>query len=137
MMLYHFGKGLFSLFCCVSSSRDEPTADLRLSSAEDSKGSSSSMTTSSTALATMVTTNTVNISISATSSGCSVQISTSHTPMVSDSGYLDIMQCNRTASFSNKEGLELLQNNWKPPLGYTFPYCSFGDKQRWFNPDWL
>ena len=40
-------------------------------------------------------------------------------------------------SFSNKECLGLLQSNWKPPVGYSFPYRSFGDKQRRFNPDWL
>ena len=119
-----------------SPDHDESIADLRLSS-EDSEGSSSSLTASNTALATIIATNSVNISTSATSSGCSVQISTSHTSDVSDSGYLDIMQCNRSASFSNKECLELLQNCWKPPLGYAFPYRSFGDKQRRFNADWL
>ena len=98
------------------------------------------MTASSTALATMIATNSVNVRTSATSSGCSVQILTQNTSLtssISDSGYLDIMQCNRIASFSNKECLGLLQSNWKPPLGYTFPYRSFGDKQRRFNPDWL
>ena len=75
-----------------------------------------------------------NSSTSAMSSAFSVQISTSHTSDVSDSGYFDIMQC---ASFSNKECLELLQNSLKPPLEYAFPSRSIGDKQRRFNPDWL
>ena len=131
-MLYHRREGLLTVIIMFSS----PAADLRLS-AEDSEGGSSSLTVSNTALATMVATNSLSISTSATSSGCSVQINTSHTSTASDSGYLDIMQCNRSATFSNKECLELLQNSWKPPLGYTFPYCSFGDKQQRFNPDWL
>ena len=92
------------------SSPDESTADLRLS-AEDPEGSLSSLTASSTALATIVATNSLSINTSATSSGCSVQVSTSHTFDVSDSGYLDISQCNRCASFSNKECLELLKNS--------------------------
>ena len=123
-----------------SSSRvpdESVTQDLRLSASEDSEGSLSTMVASSTALEAMVATNSVNISTSATPSGCSVQIRKSHTSDSSGSGCFDIMQCNRTASFSNKECLELLQNNWKPPYGYTFPYRSFGDKQRRFNPDWL
>ena len=123
-----------------SSSRvpdESVTQDLRLSASEDSEGSLSTMVASSTALEAMLATNSVNISTSATPSGCSVQIRTSHTSDSSGSGCFDIMQCNRTASFSNKECLELLQNNWKPPYGYTFPYRSFGDKQRRFNPDWL
>ena len=121
-----------------SSSRipDESVTDLRLLS-EDSEGSSSTMTASSTALAAMAATNSVSISTSATSSGCSVHIHTSHASDPSDSGYLDIMQYNRTGTFCNKECLELLQHTWKLPLGYTFPYRSFGDKQRRFNPDWL
>ena len=121
-----------------SSSRipDESVTDLRLLS-EDSEGSSSTMTASSTALAAMAATNSVSISTSATSSGCSVHIHTSHASDPSDSGYLDIMQYNRTGTFCNKECLELLQHTWKPPLGYTFSYRSFGDKQRRLNPDWL
>lgn len=130
------GEGLFTLVVNMFSSPDESTTDLRLS-AEDPEGSLSSLTASSTALATIVATNSLSINTSATSSGCSVQISTSHTSDVSDSGYLDIMQCNGCASFSNKECLELLKNGWKPPLGYTFPYRSFSDQQRRFNPDWL
>ena len=109
-------------------------------SSEDSGGGSSSMTVSSTTLDTlMVATNlALNISASTMSSGCSVQLSTSHvSASVFDGSYLDIMQCNRSVSFSNKECLELLQNNWKAPLGYSFPYRSFGDKQRRLNPDWL
>ena len=113
-----------------------PVEDLRLSS-EDSEGGLSSMTASSTALAAMASSSSVNISTSVTSSGCSVHIHTSPTSDPSDSGYLDIMKCNRSVAFSNKQCLELLRFAWKPPLGYTFPYRLFGDKQRRFNPDWL
>jgi hypothetical protein len=103
---------------------DGSVTDLRLSS-EDSEGSLSTMTASSTALAAMIATNSVTINTSATSSGCFVHIRTSHASDPSDSGYLD-MQYNQTGTF-------LIKNVWnfsnKPPLGYTFPYRSFGDKQ--------
>ena len=109
---------------------DESVAGLRLSS-EDSEGSLSTMTALSTALAAMAATNALSIS-TCTSSGCSVLIRTSDP---SDSGYLDIMQCNRSCTFSNNECLDLLQHTWKPPLGYSFLYRSlnFGDKQRRFK----
>lgn len=83
-----------------------------------------------------IVTNSVSISTSATSFGCSVVISASR-PDVVDGGYLDIMKCNRNPDFSSKECLELLQKSWKPPLGYAFPYRPFGDKQRRCSSDWL
>ena len=68
------------------------------------------MIASSTALATMIATDSLNINTSATSSGCSVQIptqNTSHTSSISDSGYLDIMQCNVIESL-----VSLTRNVW-------------------------
>ena len=90
-MLHHYLEGLFTSIILFSSP-DESTADLRLSS-EDSDSSSLSLTVSTTALATIMATN--SLSVVATSSGCSVHINHS-TSDVSDSGYLDIMEYNRS-----------------------------------------
>ena len=132
-MRYRCWKGIsYSLF---SSSKFlmNLQADLRLSS----EGGWWSMTASSKALATMAATNSVNISMSSTTSGCccSLEISMSHTSDVSDSGYLDTMQCNQSAKLYPIGSFQLLRRSSKHSLLEKF--CSFGDKQWRFNLDWL
>lgn len=44
---------------------------------------------------------------------------------------------NKTASLTDVQKYQLLQNPWQPPVGFEFPYVVHKKQRRYFNAQWL